>query len=172
MGAAREWRRARAPRRSGGGGSEGAARERPPRQAALLASISAGAAEAGDAEQAASYIVQSRSHHFKQPAVTPVVRLRLTVAAGGCVQALVVTRSVCCYCGQRFGKTGCAARKQHERGCAGRRANAARADREAGDGGGGGDGPPPFRALRKLFKQRLGTKVCNKLVRNRGEALV
>ena len=114
------------------GGGEGAARERPPRQAALLASISAGAAEAGDAEQAASYIVQSRSHHFKQPAVTPVVRLRLTVAAGGCVQALVVTRSVCCYCGQRFGETGCAARKQHERGCAGRRANAARADREAG----------------------------------------
>tara|TARA_B100000795_G_scaffold124783_1_gene93099 strand:- start:83 stop:418 length:336 start_codon:yes stop_codon:yes gene_type:complete len=40
------------------------------------------------------------------------------------------------------------------------------------DGGGGGDGPPPFRALRKLFKQRLGTKVCNKLVRNRGEALI
>ena len=35
-----------------------------------------------------------------------------------------------------------------------------------------GDGPPPFRALRKLFKQRLGTKVCNKLVRNRGEALI
>ena len=38
--------------------------------------------------------------------------------------------------------------------------------------GGGDDGPPPFRALRKLFKQRLGTKVCNKLVRNRGEALI
>ena len=35
-----------------------------------------------------------------------------------------------------------------------------------------GDEPPPFRALRKLFKQRLGTKVCNKLVRNRGEALI
>ena len=38
--------------------------------------------------------------------------------------------------------------------------------------GHGDDGPPPFRALRKLFKQRLGTKVCNKLVRNRGEALM
>ena len=31
-------------------------------------------------------------------------------------------------------------------------------------------GAPPL--LRKLFKQRLGTKVCNKLVRNRGEALI
>ena len=36
----------------------------------------------------------------------------------------------------------------------------------AGDGG-----APPFRALDKLFKKRLGTKVRNKLVRNRAEAL-
>ena len=34
-----------------------------------------------------------------------------------------------------------------------------------------GGGEPPFRALQKLFKQRLGTKVRNKLARNRGEAL-
>ena len=47
-----------------------------------------------------------------------------------------------------------------------------RSVRAPGDDGGGSDGPPPFRALRKLFKQRLGTKVCNKLVRNRGEALI
>ena len=41
-----------------------------------------------------------------------------------------------------------------------------RAERGAGDGG-----APPFRALDKLFKKRLGTKVRNKLVRNRAEAL-
>ena len=44
-------------------------------------------------------------------------------------------------------------------------------EQSARAGGGGGGDAPPFRALDKLFKQRLGTKVRNKLVRNRAEAL-
>ena len=31
--------------------------------------------------------------------------------------------------------------------------------------------PPPFRVLSKVLKQTIGTKVANKVLRNRGEAL-
>ena len=89
---------------------------------ALLASISAGSAEAGEAEQAASYIV--RSHTKEQPDEAPAVRLRLTAAAGGGVQVLMITRSVCYHCERHFVNPG--RRTQHERG------ECASADREAG----------------------------------------
>ena len=116
------------------GGGEGAARERPPRQAALLASISAGPAEAGGAEQAAMYIVQPCSHKKWQPEEAPAVRLRLTAAAGGCVQALVMTRSVCCHCGRHFVNN--ISRTQHERKCAREAAPAVRLRLTVAAGGG------------------------------------
>ena len=68
-----------------------------------------------------------------------------------------------------------AVRELLEAVCEAAEAITGRGVRPPGHGGDDDDGPPsppPFRALRKLFKQRLGTKVCNKLVRNRGEALI
>ena len=65
-----------------------------------------------------------------------------------------------------------AVRELLEAVCEAAEAITGRGVRPPAHGGGDDEGPPPFRALRKLFKQRLGTKVCNKLVRNRGEALI